>query len=804
MKNYYQKITLVFAALFCMAMTLRAQTFDFTTSYDTIPNNGDTLTFNIPGTPTGAWGVGFLRVYYQGAFGSDYMSAFDEGWNYLGDVGPHPSQNDCMPEDSVDFYFPAATINGWAANGSIDFPLINYTNPFCFRNLVKVRLVYNYCSFGTPTAYASLTAAQEWLCPTDAPTTLTGTPSGGTYAGPGVAGNSFDPQGLAAGVYWLTYSATDNIGCVTTDTLAIRVLQTPLVNDTWACPGTTADLQVFSGANHYWYDALPIGTPVDSGNTFTTPVLHGPATYYVVAVDRNESAAIDTILGSNYATVDHDNLTGDDRGGIAITPDYVYINGDNSIARYDAGTFSNPTVFPMHDGLFSDLRNGELWTLWSTVSNSAPLNPSGFVLNSLQTMDTDLNLTGSVLYLDTTLVIDNNNDWMMLAGYGYLGLYDGDDYHFYVVDLDNGHVEDLGMNSNFGGEFYTSENWAAWGVIEYDCDSFYAVYRDEFSDNIVRMTIPSGNVVQVSNFPSDVSDLASFTYSRWENRWYFHYETSSGMFGGNYETLGYADADATGGTVCSVGGIGCYSAVEVDVTVANIGTDASVCDGNNATFVAGLGYSSYTWNGNNTNLNSYSTSAAGNVLFEGIDFYGCTIRDTATVTVSPNPVADFGFSVQGNGFDVQFNDQSSGSGNLTYAWNFDDGGSSTVPSPTHTYTANGAYDVCLTVSQTNGCENTFCDRILLPATGVADEIDGFVSLFPNPATNQTRLQVEFASPRDLEVNLQNVMGQNFYHQQLKGFHQGNVDLDLSNLAAGVYFVQLKTIKGQATLRLIVE
>lgn len=46
----------------------------------------------------------------------------------------------------------------------------------------------------------------------------------------------------------------------------------------------------------------------------------------------------------------------------------------------------------------------------------------------------------------------------------------------------------------------------------------------------------------------------------------------------------------------------------------------------------------------------------------------------------------------------------------TYSWNFGDGNTSTDPSPVHTYTVNGDYNVCLTVS--NDCNSfTFCDSV---------------------------------------------------------------------------------------------
>ncbi|CAH9062505.1 hypothetical protein PSECIP111951_03645 [Pseudoalteromonas holothuriae] len=61
------------------------------------------------------------------------------------------------------------------------------------------------------------------------------------------------------------------------------------------------------------------------------------------------------------------------------------------------------------------------------------------------------------------------------------------------------------------------------------------------------------------------------------------------------------------------------------------------------------------------------------------------------------PVANFNFSV--NGKDVKFSNSSKDA--RSYAWQFGDGGSSTVTSPSHTYASAGTYQVTLTASDGN-------------------------------------------------------------------------------------------------------
>jgi len=67
------------------------------------------------------------------------------------------------------------------------------------------------------------------------------------------------------------------------------------------------------------------------------------------------------------------------------------------------------------------------------------------------------------------------------------------------------------------------------------------------------------------------------------------------------------------------------------------------------------------------------------------------------------PVA--GYTAVPNFLSVQFTDQSTGTGPLTYSWDFGDGSSSSDPSPLHTYAAAGTYSVKLTVTNTVGTDD---------------------------------------------------------------------------------------------------
>ncbi|MDG2441080.1 MAG: T9SS type A sorting domain-containing protein, partial [Crocinitomicaceae bacterium] len=64
----------------------------------------------------------------------------------------------------------------------------------------------------------------DTLCVSYAPIALpTGTPASGTYTGTGISGTDFDPLITGVGTYYITYTYTDSLGCVNSDSSAIVV-----------------------------------------------------------------------------------------------------------------------------------------------------------------------------------------------------------------------------------------------------------------------------------------------------------------------------------------------------------------------------------------------------------------------------------------------------------------------------------------------------------------------------------------------------------------------------------------------------
>lgn len=75
----------------------------------------------------------------------------------------------------------------------------------------------------------------------------------------------------------------------------------------------------------------------------------------------------------------------------------------------------------------------------------------------------------------------------------------------------------------------------------------------------------------------------------------------------------------------------------------------------------------------------------------------------------------------------------------SFMWDFGDGNTSTSPWPTHTYTGNGPYLLCLTITGP-GCASTYCDTVAVDTSGIIipgqPGASGFtINVIPNGATS---------------------------------------------------------------------
>lgn len=157
--------------------------------------------------------------------------------------------------------------------------------------------------------------------------------------------------------------------------------------------------------------------------------------------------------------------------------------------------------------------------------------------------------------------------------------------------------------------------------------------------------------------------------------------------------------------------------ITVQIPVANAGPDATICDGQ-STQLNATGGVSYSWvpttDLDNPNIANpvASPSVTTTYTVTVTDGLGCVATDVITVSVNPTPTSLFSFLptvifVDSTYF---FTDGSTG-GVTNWLWTFGDGDSAFVSNPSHTYNTPGFYPVCLVVTATGNCSDTFCTTV---------------------------------------------------------------------------------------------
>jgi hypothetical protein len=110
-----------------------------------------------------------------------------------------------------------------------------------------------------------------------------------------------------------------------------------------------------------------------------------------------------------------------------------------------------------------------------------------------------------------------------------------------------------------------------------------------------------------------------------------------------------------------------------------------------------------------------SNATAIHVTAQSAGSDGALVSAMATVQVANGrPLAHFAYTPLADKHQVQFSNQSTGSGSLTYTWDFGDGTSSSEQNPTHTYTGNQQYTVVLTVQDSTGQSSVSTATFTIP------------------------------------------------------------------------------------------
>lgn len=149
--------------------------------------------------------------------------------------------------------------------------------------------------------------------------------------------------------------------------------------------------------------------------------------------------------------------------------------------------------------------------------------------------------------------------------------------------------------------------------------------------------------------------------------------------------------------------------------------------------------------------------------------------------------------------------------NISYTWDFGDGTTSNQQFPTHTFQSLGTYVICLTVYNNAGCNDTFCDSVVITtkASGTTfNVLDPFqssssideenksnvqdVNLYPNPNDGSFALVFNSNEASTIGLQLTSLTGAVVLHKSVKvAAGENRLQFDQSNLANGIYVLNIR-------------
>lgn len=131
---------------------------------------------------------------------------------------------------------------------------------------------------------------------------------------------------------------------------------------------------------------------------------------------------------------------------------------------------------------------------------------------------------------------------------------------------------------------------------------------------------------------------------------------------------------------------------------------------------------------------------------------------------------------------------------ITYAW------SNSQTTATATGLAMGVYYV--TATDDNGCVLSDSATVNI-GTGVAViGFDNVFNVFPNPVTNTLNLQANWGYTTNARLSVVAADGRIMFRQTINAANQAQIEINTTDFAAGVYFVQIHTDKEVLTRRIV--
>lgn len=201
---------------------------------------------------------------------------------------------------------------------------------------------------------------------------------------------------------------------------------------------------------------------------------------------------------------------------------------------------------------------------------------------------------------------------------------------------------------------------------------------------------------------------------------------------------------------------------------------------------------SWLWNFDDGNtstfqnpFHTYASAGIYNVTLTATNTFGSDIYNQQITLNSLNATIDI-LSPTTVNQPINFNANAPGA--IAWSWDFGDGYSANIQSPSHTYTSTGTYVVTLIATNGFGCSSTVYDTIYVNPVSI-EEYDSYFTIYPNP--NNGTLQITNKSNQNITtINIINTLGEIVFRFENETNHFSSQKIEMNDVSTGVYFVKV--------------
>ncbi|MCC6683556.1 MAG: T9SS type A sorting domain-containing protein, partial [Bacteroidia bacterium] len=202
--------------------------------------------------------------------------------------------------------------------------------------------------------------------------------------------------------------------------------------------------------------------------------------------------------------------------------------------------------------------------------------------------------------------------------------------------------------------------------------------------------------------------------------------------------------------------------------------------------------------------------ASGSPAANGADFQDASFSGLMATPVKPSAMFTATQNTGAGSRTFNFTNTTNENGNSTsYLWDFGVSAStsdtSTQKNPSFSFPSNGSYTVKLIAYAAVGNDTT-TQTIEVLATGMDDRNIASLLMYPNPAQSNLSLQFTLNNTSAVAVSVLDLAGRVVKTIPVSQMDAGNnqINIHVSDLTNGVYFVQVATGNGSNTIKLIIS